>query len=322
MEAFLEQYKEFGFERYQDPLFNLVEETRTFLDQAGGNYAKHRQVFEEIPDLSPSRIDLGGRFVTAGSETGLEPGAHRRLEAALKRLSPWRKGPFDFFGVKVDAEWQSWMKWSRLVPHLPDLKYKRILDIGSSNGYYMFRMAAHAPQFVLGVEPQSAFYYQYLTARKLLKQDRVFCLPVPYDRLPPIEQVFDLVFCMGILYHRKSPLEMLSTIHDSLKPGGYIILENLVLEGTDHRCLFPKDRYAKMRNVFFIPDLAVMGSWLERSGFKDIQCVDVTRTSCEEQRKTDWVQTESLKDFLDPENPMKTVEGYPAPVRAVFIARA
>ncbi len=322
MESFLEQHKEFGFERYYPSLSRLVKETRSFLDQAGGNVAKHRQVFEQIPDLSPSRIDLGGRVVTAGTQTDLVPEEQRRLEDTLKSLSPWRKGPFDFFGVKVDAEWQSWMKWTRLVPHLPDLKYKRILDIGSSNGYYMFRMAARAPQFVLGVEPQSAFYYQYLTARKLLKQDRVFCLPVPYDRLPPMEKVFDLVFCMGILYHRKSPVEMLLSIHDSLKPGGHIILENLVLEGKNHHCLFPKDRYAKMRNVFFIPDLAVMESWLERSGFKDIQCVDVTRTSFEEQRKTDWVQTESLKDFLDPENPMKTVEGYPAPVRAVFMARA
>jgi tRNA (mo5U34)-methyltransferase len=100
------------------------------------------------------------------------------------------------------------------------------------------------------------------------------------------------------------------------------VLENLIIDTRDNLCLFPKDRYAKMRNVFFIPDLLVMESWLLRAGFTDIRCVDVTRTSMEEQRKTPWIQTESLKDFLDPHDPDKTVEGYPAPVRAIFTANA
>jgi tRNA (mo5U34)-methyltransferase len=127
---------------------------------------------------------------------------------------------------------------------------------------------------------------------------------------------------MGILYHRRSPVDMLKEIHDCLKQGGTLVLENLVLEGNNHRCLFPEDRYAKMRNVYFIPDLSVMESWLSRAGFREIQCVDVSPTTSAEQRKTDWIQTESLKDFLDPDDPLKTVEGYPAPVRAVFLARA
>ncbi len=113
---------------------------------------------------------------------------------------------------------------------------------------------------------------------------------------------FDLIFCMGVLYHRKSPIEMLRGIRDSLAPGGKIILENLVLDSRLNLCLFPHDRYGKMRNVFFIPDLAAMESWLARAGFSNIQCLDVSKTSLEEQRKTEWIQTESLKDFLDPQD--------------------
>ncbi|WP_022663619.1 tRNA 5-methoxyuridine(34)/uridine 5-oxyacetic acid(34) synthase CmoB [Desulfospira joergensenii] len=320
MERFLEKHMDFGFGQYSDELHELVRERRTFLDQAGGNFEKYRKVVDSIPEIRPSKIELDGRFVTAGSPSDISPEQGESLKEKLARLCPWRKGPFDFFGVKVDAEWQSWMKWNRILPHLPELKYKRILDIGSSNGYYMFRMAGMGPQMVLGVEPQSAFYYQYLAARKFLNLDNVFCLPVPYDSLPPMEKVFDLVFCMGILYHRKSPIEMLKQIHDSLKLKGQLILENLVLEGRNNLCLFPRDRYAKMRNVFFIPDLAAMESWLERAGFRDIKCLDVTRTNPLEQRKTDWIQTESLEDFLDPEDPLQTVEGYPGPVRAVFSA--
>jgi tRNA (mo5U34)-methyltransferase len=127
---------------------------------------------------------------------------------------------------------------------------------------------------------------------------------------------------MGILYHRKSPVRMLTDIQEMMRPGGMLILENLILDARQHLCLFPKDRYAKMRNVFFIPDLLVMESWLERAGFKDIQCINIEKTTEEEQRKTRWIQTETLSDFLDPQDSGKTIEGYPAPVRAVFTARS
>jgi tRNA (mo5U34)-methyltransferase len=50
--------------------------------------------------------------------------------------------------------------------------------------------------------------------------------------------------------------------------------------------------------------------------------VDISTTSIEEQRSTEWMKFESLKDFLDPEDPSKTVEGHPAPIRAVFVAEA
>ena len=44
-------------------------------------------------------------------------------------------------------------------------------------------------------------------------------------------------------------------------------------------------------------------------------------TSTDEQRRTDWMINESLSDYLDPDDPALTVEGYPAPKRAVLIAR-
>ena len=42
--------------------------------------------------------------------------------------------------------------------------------------------------------------------------------------------------------------------------------------------------------------------------------------TCKEQRRTDWMRFESLRDFLDAEDPSRTVEGHPAPVRAVMLA--
>lgn len=322
MERFLSHHREFRLDRFYSELSAVIRERREFLDNARGNFLKFKTVVEGLPELNASEIRLDGKAVLARAGSHLSPAQENALAEGLRNLCPWRKGPFKLFGIEIDTEWQSWMKWDRLAPHLPCLENRKILDIGSSNGYYMFRLALGNPLFVLGLEPQSSFYFQYLAVQKYLKQKNVFCLPIPYHRLPAMDRYFDLVFCMGVLYHRKSPVEMLKQIHDSLGKGGQIVLENLVLTGRNNLCLFPVDRYAKMRNVFFIPDLAAMESWLARAGFTNIRCVDVCPTTLDEQRKTDWIQTESLADFLDPNDPAKTVEGYPAPVRAVFMADA
>lgn len=322
MEKLLQQSHRLKIDHYYKEFESLIKEKRIFLDQSRGNSLKFKKVLESIPQFLPSFIDLEGRTVTIGDPSDLTSKEHLLLRDKLEQLCPWRKGPFNLFGIKIDSEWQSWIKWERLENHIGNLNGRRILDIGSSNGYYMFKMAACNPLMVLGLEPQSSFYFQYLTLQKFLNQDKVFCLPIPHDQLPKMNKYFDTVFCMVVLYHRKSPVQMLKDICDSMRSGGELILENLIIDSRQNLCLFPRDRYAKMRNVFFIPDLLSMESWLLRAGFTNIRCVDVTKTSFFEQRKTQWIQTESLKDFLDPDNPDKTVEGYPAPVRAIFIATA
>jgi tRNA (mo5U34)-methyltransferase len=125
---------------------------------------------------------------------------------------------------------------------------------------------------------------------------------------------------MGVLYHRKSPLDHLSQLRAQLVNGGELVLETLVVDGDENTVLVPMDRYAKMKNVYFIPSVAALIHWLQKTGFKNVRCVDVAVTSLEEQRKTDWLENESLIDFLDPNDHSKTIEGYPAPKRAVILA--
>ncbi len=40
--------------------------------------------------------------------------------------------------------------------------------------------------------------------------------------------------------------------------------------------------------------------------------------SNQEQRRTPWMDFESYAEFIDPDDPARTVEGYPAPIR-VFL---
>jgi tRNA (mo5U34)-methyltransferase len=76
-----------------------------------------------------------------------------------------------------------------------------------------------------------------------------------------------------------------------------------------------------MRNVWFIPTVTALTKWLSRTGFCDVQMVNLSITTETEQRVTDWMRFESLADFLDPDDHTQTIEGLPAPKRAIFVAR-
>ena len=280
------------------------------------------RALERLPDVKPSSTDADQARIRIGTAEDMDDRQLASLYQSLRDLKPWRKGPFDIFGIQIDSEWDSSIKWNRLAGHLGSLAGKRILDIGSSCGYYLFRLAVKQPALILGIEPYLNFYFQFLALSRYLAFPRVHCLPLKLEEMPAMQRCFDTVMCMGILYHRRSPLDTLLQIHGRMVPGGQLVLETLVLEGDDEMALFPEKRYAKMNNIYFIPTVACLTHWLTRSGFDDIQCVDVSRTTAQEQHKTDWIDTESLADFLDPEDPQKTVEGYPAPVRAMLIATA
>ncbi|MBT7410748.1 MAG: DUF1698 domain-containing protein, partial [Methylococcales bacterium] len=110
-------------------------------------------------------------------------------------------------------------------------------------------------------------------------------------------------------------------LRECLKKGGELVLETLVIDGDQGQVLVPEGRYAKMRNVWFIPTCETLMGWMRRCHYQDIQLIDVNQTSIAEQRQTDWMKFESLAHFLDPKDKNKTIEGYPAPKRAIFIAR-
>ena len=125
---------------------------------------------------------------------------------------------------------------------------------------------------------------------------------------------------MGVLYHRRSPIDHIYELKGALRKGGELVLETLVVEGELGYSLMPEDRYAMMRNVWYLPSVETLTLWLRRCGFVDIRCVDLNQTSCEEQRVTEWMEFQSLEDFLDPSDANKTIEGYPAPLRATMVA--
>lgn len=322
MKNLLEKHTELKIDHCLPALEKLIsaKEKKLLLDYGLENEYRHK--FTMIPDVTPSEVDLTSDWVKIGERTDITDKEHETLLSMLTSFTPWRKGPFEIFGIRVDTEWASHIKWSRLKNKITPLNGRRVLDIGCSSGYYMFKMLEHDPAMVLGVDPQLLFYYQFKTLQHYIKSPRLFYIPAMLEELPVFNNYFDTVLCMGIIYHRKSPVETLVDIHKNMKKGGELVIETLILEGDSDTALFPVDRYAKMRNVFFIPTVKCLESWLKRARFENITCIDISKTTAEEQRKTDWINTESLEDFLDPNDPSKTVEGYQAPVRAIVTARA
>ncbi len=284
-----------------------------------GDYGKWQKVVENLPQIQADKIDLKNA-VRAEKEMPLTEGQKAGLIHQLKQLQPWRKGPYHLYDVHVDCEWRSDFKWDRLLPHLAPLQNRLVLDVGCGSGYHMWRMVGEGAKMVVGIDPTALFLCQFEAVRKLLNGDRrANLIPLGIEEMQPLG-VFDTVFSMGVLYHRKSPLEHLTQLKDQLTKGGELVLETLVVDGDENTVLVPMERYAKMKNVYFIPSVAALIKWLEKCGFKNVRCVDVAQTTSEEQRKTAWLENESLADFLDPNDKNKTIEGYPAPKRAVILA--
>lgn len=286
---------------------------------ANGHLETWRAAWEQLPNCPAAKLQASGDAVTL--EGNLSADDEARLPALLRMLHPWRKGPFRFFGTLIDTEWRSCLKWDRLSPHV-DFRGRRVLDVGCGNGYYGWRMLNAGAQMVLGLDPFLLYVMQFEFLRRYLPESTPhFLLPLGDTVLIPRLHAFDVCVSMGVLYHRTSPIDHLQALWESLEKDGLLILETLVLNGTNPEVLVPAGRYAKMRNVWFIPTLPMLLLWLQRCGFVDAAIVDVAPTTAEEQRRTEWMTFESLSDFLDQMNPALTVEGYPAPIRAIVTAR-
>jgi len=284
-----------------------------------GKFKMWFNAVDRLPLLQPERLDLL-HSVTANTLAPLPKGQLEGMENLLRNLMPWRKGPFSLYDIEIETEWRSDWKWDRVLPHISSLAGRTVLDVGCGSGYHMWRMIGAGAHFAVGIDPMQLFLCQFEAVRKLLGGDqRAHLLPLGIEQLPELN-AFDTLFSMGVLYHRRSPLDHLLQLKNQLVSGGELVLETIVIEGDSHQVLVPGDRYAQMNNIYFIPSAEALKGWLIKCGFVNVRIADVSLTTTEEQHRTSWMTSESLAEFLDPNDSTKTVEGYPAPRRALLIA--
>lgn len=310
------QLRSLDADGWADSLRKQSEEA--LLPDKHGKLSHWIAAWNQLPVASDAKIDASGDYVTVHGSISAEE--EHSLRETLMQLHPWRKGPFNFFGMPIDTEWRSNLKWDRVAAGV-DFRERLVLDVGCGNGYYGWRMLNAGAKMVLGLDPMPMYLMQFECVRRYASDDvSHFVLPLTDAAIPERLHLFDVAVSMGVLYHRTSPIDHLQSLWESLRPRGTLVLETLIIESESETVLVPEDRYAKMRNVWFIPSVPMLIRWVLRTGFRDIQVLDVSSTTSTEQRRTEWMTFESLSDFLHPEDATRTIEGHPGPRRALLTA--
>lgn len=289
-------------------------------DRAHGKLAEWRAVLARLPAAAPAPARLNAAAISVGPAQ-LPPEDEARARKLLLALAPWRKGPFRAGGIFIDSEWRSERKWTRVENAIAPIAGRAVLDVGCGNGYYALRMRGAGARVVIGIEPTLLYLAQFRAISHWMRPEPVHVLPLRLAELPAASGVFDTVFSMGVLYHQRDPRKHLAGLFGALRPGGELVLETLVLPGEEPAERRPAGRYARMRNVWLLPTLLRVHEWLAECGLAGARTVDVSRTTTDEQRSTEWMPFESLAQALDPADPGRTVEGWPAPRRALLVAR-
>lgn len=271
--------------------------------------------------IRSSHFSIEDGTVAIGRPEELSPDQVDALRQSLNAFCPWKKGPFRIFGTLIDAEWRSDWKWHRILPHIQPLRDRRIADIGCHNGYFMFRMVDHNPLQVIGFEPVAKHWWNFQLLQNIVRSPNLHFELLGVEHMGLYPGYFDTIFCLGILYHHADPIGLLRKMRMALAPKGEIIIDCQGIPGGDPVALVPRGRYAKARGIWFLPTQLCLEHWISRAGFTQISCFFAEPLSVHEQRSTAWATIDSLADFLDPTDPTRTVEGYPAPWRYYIRAR-
>lgn len=281
-----------------------------------------------LPELTSSLLVFDADRVRIGRAADCSAAQRETLRRQLKRLIPWRKGPFQLFGADIDGEWDSALKWRRLQDNISPLSGRAVLDVGCGNGYYGWRMLGAGARLVTGIDKTLKHVMQHRAIAKYAPRAPFEVLPFSLEELmagpagtPTAPVAFDTVFSMGVIYHQRDPLEHLRALSSFLREDGELVLESLVIDGGAGAALRPPGRYAGMGNVRAVPSVETLRNWLSETGFAAVEVADVSRTTPAEQRVTEWTFAASLADFLDPNDPCLTIEGHPAPQRALLVCK-
>lgn len=268
-----------------------------------------------VHPIRSSYLDLSNGVVKIGKKEELTAEQQALVRDALHQFRPWKKGPFEFFGIHVDAEWRSDWKWMRILPHIQPLEGRRVADIGCHNGYFMLRMADQMPEIVVGFEPVPKHFWNFQLIQNWAQLPNLHFELLGVEHTDLFPNFFHTIFCLGILYHHTDPVNMLRKLHAALLPRGEIIVDCQGIPGSDPVALVPQSRYANARGIWFLPTQSCLEHWMKRAGFRNLKCFYAEPLSPREQRRTAWADVDSLAEFLDPNDSSRTIEGYPAPWR-------
>jgi len=306
--------------RWSESLAEICQQKTTGSEHAQ-LWNKWMTWLEDFPDPKDCALDASGDTIVIANKNGpLAADDAAKIRERVLELCPWRIGPWDLFGVDLQTEWDSSKKWNRFSESVY-FDDARVLDVGCNNGYFGWKAIDAGARSVVGCDPFLLYNFQHEIFRRYsADKHRHHILPIADMEIPEGIGAFDVAMSLGVLIHRRSPIDHLIRLHGSLRKRGQIVLETMAIDSDRADVLVPKDRFMKMRGIWFVPTIGMVKRWLDRAGFVDVKVVDVSVTDSSEQRRTEFMPFESLSDFVDPNQPEKTVEGCPTPARVAVVA--
>ena len=270
----------------------------------------------KIPNLQDTKIDLLSGVHIKGDSYNFDEEA---IEDFLLQFLPWRKGPFMVNNIIVDSEWRSNLKWDRFLELSLDLKDKNILDVGSGNGYYAFRMLGQGAKAIFCLEPNLMHFSQFLAINHFIQTNKIRMLPERLEVLGMESTFFDIVFSMGLLYHQRDPSMHLSSLRNIMTDTGQLVLETIIAPKEYGDYLEPRGPYATMPNVYYVHTDRGFQELAKKEGLRVIKSTTAVQTTVNEQRQTKWMPFKSFESAILSEDPDLTIENLPAPKRKFYV---
>ena len=113
------------------------------------------------------------------------------------------------------------------LPH--DLRGKRALDIGCSDGYFSFELEKRGAD-VVAIDFVPETYTGFATARKILGSRVDYRMDNVYNLTPDDYGRFDVVLFLGVLYHLRKPLAALDAIRSVMHEGGQLFVGTMLID--------------------------------------------------------------------------------------------
>ncbi len=155
-----------------------------------------------------------------------------------------------------------------------DFTGKKVLDIGCWDGLWSFEAEKRGAREVHSVDYVSLRSWSeqptYQLAHLLLgSRNRYYPNTSVYDvgRLGVAD--FDVVIYTGIYYHLLEPLRAFAALRDVMAPGGVMVVEGPVLDGTNRvfSDFYARTWFADDPSNWWIPSMACLREWLDCSFF-------------------------------------------------------